>query len=308
MALLRENQIALVSNTDTMEFKPNDGESVVIKGIYAIPTSPNPIGVLNSLFLSVIVNKTSIGYIPIEIASIPMNRISDVNSDFDMWKWAKINGFNFNIPVGDGQKLVISGTNLKDFSTFELAWIYIIYDVYSGKDITGVEDNGAFASNNTYFNILTIGEEITEKGIYEFDKTYLPAEFVAFPVEPVPAKTEIDVLAMIGITAGNQVDTTDWLNTEYLRLFHRREVLFDRDRNGFIFDGGQNPNGLSEINNVLNFAPSENKWGKVLKPKITFEANEELTIQAIVDGDGTATIPADSIGLIMLLNIRNIKA
>lgn len=226
----------------------------------------------------------------------PTKTILEYLGDKDIFK-----GF----PIAEGQKMVISpltsGTKLKDVS--------IIYEEYEGGDITSEMENGSESAEYLIINYGDAGGAISAVGTHLINTQNSPTEFPQFPfAKVVPAKTEIDVIGILASDAFDDADATNKSYTTYLKLVKERTVLFDDDRNGLLFKGGD----ARVQDNVTHYGLGNSKIGNYsdvdikrpfMFPKpITFGAGEELNIYTTVAhyGTGGALVQADSeIGLIM---------
>ena len=207
-------------------------------------------------------------------------------------------------PVAEGQKIVISPLTAATY----LNDVTIVYEEYDGGDIKADDENGSESSEYFIINYGDTGGGITAAGTYHVNSQNSPTEFPAFPFgKVVPAKTEIDLIGILASDVFDDLDATDASYTTYLKLVKERTVLFDDDRNGILFKGGDAPvadntthYGLGN-SKIGNYSDVDIKKPFMLEKPMTFGPGEELNIYitTAIRTDVGALVQADTeIGLI----------
>lgn len=217
------------------------------------------------------------------------------------------NGF----PVAEGQKLIVSPLT----TLTELGDVSIVYEEYDGGDIKSEDENGSESSDYMIINYGDTGGALTDAGDYHLNSQNSPSEFPEFPFgKVVPAKTEIELIGILASEAFDYVDGTDENRTTYLKLVRERTVLFDDDRNGILFKGGQHgalvaTNHYGEGCSVMgNYSTVDIKKPYMLKTPIVFGAGEELNIYVTVAGDNdTASIDQAGAEIGLIEKIRRVS-
>lgn len=213
-------------------------------------------------------------------------------------------------PIAEGQKMILSPTS----ESTKLKRAVIIYEEYEGGDINSEDENGSDSTEYLIINYGDTGGSITVKGDFPINVMNSPTEFPAFPIgKVVPAKTEIDLIGILGSEAFQYPDVNDGVWTSYLKLMADRTVLFDDERNGLVFRGSSKVtqttplyygNGMSVIGNLSTIDPKE---PFMLAKPITFEAGEELNVSIIAEqGVDGGTIPQDGTEIGFIMKIRRV--
>ena len=294
----------------TLELEADPGQSFLVKDIM--------VGANDCLFADITIDKAMVGRFrtaktlgnhlgfpygmctPLDEPAIfklkPTKTILEYLGDMGIFK-----GF----PIAEGQKMVLapsaSGAYLGDVS--------IVYEEYDGGDIKSDDENGAESGEYFIINYGDVGSGITAAGTYHINSQNSPTEFPEFPYgKVVPAKTEIDLLGILASDVFDDLDGTDASYTTYLKLVRERTVLFDDDRNGLLFKGGD----ARVQDNVTHYGLGNSKIGNysdvdIKKPfmfdkPITFGAGEELNmyVTTAIRTDVGALVQADTeVGLIM---------
>lgn len=138
-------------------------------------------------------------------------------------------------PVAEGEKIKITGvaaTNAKQV---------LVYEIHDAGDMTPEMENGSKSKSYMFLNYGDCGAAINVNGDSLYNTSRSPAEFPAFPFgSVVPAKHQIEILGICGSPfAPKENDNTHYIFTQFLKLIKDREVLFDEDRQGIIFDNRQ---------------------------------------------------------------------
>jgi hypothetical protein len=189
----------------------------------------------------------------------------------------------------------------------------LIYEVYDAEDMKPEMPNGSRATQYMFINYGNCGASIqaTADNLYTTSKN--PAEFPDFPFGKVcPAKYKMHILGICGSPFAPRLnDNTNYTYTRFLKLIKDREVLFDEDRNGILFeqrnlDLGSRRHGIAEgISLIGNNSEYDQQEPLMFNPPLTFEPGDELGIYVTlaVGGTGQAiTIYQHEIALIMMVN------
>ncbi|MBA7496288.1 hypothetical protein ES702_06887 [subsurface metagenome] len=183
-------------------------------------------------------------------------------------------------PVAEGETLLITGVARSN------AKQVLVYEIYDAEDQTPDMENGSRSKVYTFLNYGNCGAAINVNGDSLYTTSQSPAEFPAFPFGAVvPAKHEIEIIGICASPiAPSENDDTDYIYTQFLKLVKDREVLFDEDRQGIIFDNRQHDltarvdsiaQGFSLIGNK-----SEYDLGDpfMFNPPLKFVPGDELSI------------------------------
>lgn len=138
-------------------------------------------------------------------------------------------------PVGEGETFKITGVARSN------ARQVIVYEIHDAGDFTPEMPNGSRSLNYTFLNYGNCGAAINTNGDSLYNTSASPAEFPAFPFGAVvPAKTQVEILGICGSAfAASENDDTNYIYTRFLKMIKDREVLFDEDRQGIIFENRQ---------------------------------------------------------------------
>jgi len=139
------------------------------------------------------------------------------------------------IPVAEGETLKITGVSRSNANQV------LVYEIYEAGDMTPETENGSKSKEYMFLNYGNCGAAINTDGDSLFTTSASPAEFPAFPFgSVVPAKHQIEILGICGSAfAPQENDDTNYIYTTFLKLVKDREVLFDEDRQGIIFNNRQ---------------------------------------------------------------------
>ena len=184
------------------------------------------------------------------------------------------------LPIAEGESLKITGVSQSN------AIQCLVYEIYEAGDQAPESENGSKSLVYMFLNYGDCGGTINTNGDSLYTTSRSPAEFPAFPFGAVvPAKTEIE---LIGICASpfapQENDDTDYIYTQFLKLVKGRQVLFDEDRQGIIFDNRQLSlthrqdsvaQGFSLIGNKSEYDLND---PFMFNPPLKFVAGDELAI------------------------------
>lgn len=136
-------------------------------------------------------------------------------------------------PVAEGETFKLSGAAQAN------AIQVVEYQIHEAEDQKSVMENGSKAAHYLFLQYGNTGADITAAAESVYDTNITPAEFPNFPFgDVVPARTTFSIF---GILASNALvvdtDTANYIYTQYLKLIHERETLFDEDQNGILHQG-----------------------------------------------------------------------
>jgi len=138
-------------------------------------------------------------------------------------------------PVAEGETFQITGVARSN------AKQVVVYEIHESGDITPDMENGSKSLTYMFLNYGNCGASINVDGDSLFNTSQSPAEFPAFPFGAVvPAKYQVEILGICASPfAPKENDDTDYIYTQFMKFIKDREVLFDEDRQGIIFDNRQ---------------------------------------------------------------------
>lgn len=139
------------------------------------------------------------------------------------------------IPVAEGETLKITGVARSNANQV------LVYEIHDAGDMTPETPNGSKSKEYMFLNYGNCGAAINTNGDSLYNTSQSPAEFPAFPFgSVVPAKHEIEILGICASAfAPQENDNTNYIYTTFLKMVKDREVLFDEDRQGIIFNNRQ---------------------------------------------------------------------
>ena len=195
-------------------------------------------------------------------------------------------------PVAEGQTFRLEGA--KNTNARQL----IIYEILEPGDIKPEDENGSGAPSYVFINYGNCGASIQAATSNLLDTSANPAEFPDWPFgKVVPAKHEIELLGICGSPfAPKANENANHTYTQFLKLVRDREVLFDEDRQGILFeqrnlDLGGRRNGCAEgISLIGNYSETDRQEPLMFEPPLKFTAGDELNIyiECVVLGTGQA--------------------
>ncbi len=195
-------------------------------------------------------------------------------------------------PVAEGQTFRLEGA--KNTNGRQL----IFYVIYDPADIDPEMENGSASKKYVFVNYGNCGGPIQAATSNLFTTSANPAEFPDFPFgKVVPAKHEIEILGICGSPFAPRLNNnTNHTYTQFLKLIKDREVLFDEDRQGILFeqrnlDLGDRRHGIAEgISLIGNFSEIDRQDPLIFDPPIVLTAGDELGIylETVVAGTGQA--------------------
>ena len=139
------------------------------------------------------------------------------------------------LPIAEGETLLITGAARSNCKQI------LVYEIHEAGDQASESENGSKSGTYLFLNYGNCGGSINVDGDSLYTTSISPAEFPAFPFgSVVPAKHEIEILGICASPfAPKENDDTDYIYTQFLKLVKDREVLFDEDRQGIIFENRQ---------------------------------------------------------------------
>lgn len=138
-------------------------------------------------------------------------------------------------PVAEGETLKITGvagTNAKQV---------VVYEIHEAGDMATDMENGSKSPSYMFLNYGNCTSPINKTGDSLYNLSISPAEFPSFPFGAVvPAKHQIEILGICASPfAPSENNGTNYIYTQFMKLIRDREVLFDEDRQGILFDNRQ---------------------------------------------------------------------
>jgi len=201
-------------------------------------------------------------------------------------------GYFKGFPIAEGQKFVITPYP----ETKKLGFVTVIYQKYDAGDIKKEDVNGSEAKEYVYVAYGQISEEVKKAGEYVYDVTINPEEFSDFPFErECPAKTEIELLGIIGWEAISILDSGNYTFTKRLKVFKGRKMLFDKEKKGLplyqcYLSGTTGMVGGKGFSLMGQYTEKDYRLPLLFDTPITFVAGEELRfiLEVGVEGGGNA--------------------
>jgi len=138
-------------------------------------------------------------------------------------------------PVAEGETFKITGAARSACKQI------IVYEIHEAGDITSDMENGSKTGSYLFLNYGNCGASINVNGDSLYSTSISPAEFPSFPFGAVvPAKNQIELLGICATPfAPMENDDTNYIYTQFMKFVRDREVLFDEDRQGIIFENRQ---------------------------------------------------------------------
>lgn len=218
-------------------------------------------------------------------------------------------GLKFAIPMAEGQKLTVPALD-------GAGYIQVVYDRYTAGDIKATDPNGTQSKTFSFIQYLGASAVLTASGDQLLDTSLSPPEFPNFPCNAVvPPKMSIQIHGIEGSPVADGEATPYNFYTTYLKMIQNREVLFDEDRNGFLFLGDATTataasykQAISKIGSVgeVAIASLDYKVSEPLffTPPLKFASGDELLVYLSYVKIGTHTMASGlpDVGLIMEVN------
>lgn len=213
-------------------------------------------------------------------------------------------------PVAEGETLKITGVARSN------AKQVLVYEIHEAGDMSPDMENGSKSLTYMFLNYGNCGAAINASGDSLYTTSQSPAEFPSFPFGAVvPAKHQIEILGICASpVAVKENDDTDYIYTQFLKLVKDREVLFDEDRQGIIFDNRQLSltgrsdsfaQGFSLIGNKSEFDLND---PFMFDPPLKFVPGDELGIYVTtVQGGSGQNIATDEHEICLIERITRLE-
>jgi len=294
MVLKRKNEFQSFDNVKEIDITPNEQEALIVKKIELYNPSLND-------YMEINVGKATVGYFPTAINGNELFKFQSTGeANKNYFDVLKEHGLKLTYPVATGEHFILKlGSNVEK--------VKVIYDVYDGTDIKPDMPNGSKSDTLTFMNVITNSKEITESGYYTLDKSLNPKEMPDFPVDVVPPNFNIKIHSIgflpVAVSVGDGTNTLGTSYTEYLRMFYKRQVLFDPNRAGFnvladktfTTTSTTKTYNYTEMINDLPYVESENTKLTFFDNTLRFNEGDELNIQVKSAIDPDVTIEPEKI-------------
>lgn len=289
MALRQPGLIFRSEGTNTLVITPRAGEAFRIRRIVV----DNP-GV-GALFCLLINDTARVGFFRVGQGFYGGAHLLNANDQEGVaaqrgcnmvdWMAAQANFAGYPVIQGTAFTLKMNGVSTADF--------FVVADSYDAADVKGTEQNGSQSLDQLYINYGTNAAILTVSDYYKVDFQLTPVEMMAFPFGPpgaglLPAGKKCDVL-LIGGQPGGRLNGPGLSGaTTYLRAHvgaAPAQTILDRADVGIPFIGTVPVAGMDWTStrsgiasNPRPFVPLE-AW----LPKLTFQGNDELSLQVGVN-------------------------
>jgi len=303
--LKQNNCTKLITVAAGGDLEADSGESFLVKAIFnALPTTQT------DTFLTFKIDNVTVGfYRCVGKSGNHLGGASASTVGRNLMRFLVDRGLPFSLPIAEGQKLNISrpaGTGK----------IIVLYDRYDAGDIRADMPNG---TDSKIYGFLQYLRETTARqtdGDMALDVSITPAEFPDFPAgKAVPARMSIKLHGIAGCPYADFTSGDNGFYTKYLKLIREREVLFDEDREGFLFWGNDQTAqpaiytlGRSVIGSGAEFAMFNsfyaNKQPLMFDPPLVFASGEELLVSETIEAIGSHTHPANLTDVALILEVN----
>lgn len=278
MALKAANQIKKQAGATVLTLRADPGEAFLVKGIKVYSAA--------GTYVTIRIEKTTVGYLRVDqtygnhLAFPSCKTTLTVYGGFlpiNLLDLLFQKGIFKGYPIAEGESMVISGAEgAADIKA-------VLYDIMEPGDIKPDQPNGSKALEYFMISYGDTGAAISDPGDNLLDNPLCPAEFPAFPFgKEVPSKNEILVHGIAASEVG-VVNATPALaiHTTFLKLIKDREVLFDEDKNGILFDASNVPvaagNHVAEGQSIVGAMTHLDPRPPLLFPEpILFDQGDEL--------------------------------
>jgi len=202
-------------------------------------------------------------------------------------------GWMRGYPVAEGQTFRVKpftrGKRLND--------VAIIYEKYDAGDIKATDFNGSEAKEYIFVNYGRPSEDLTASKDYVLNTCVTTEEFPDFPFgEAVPSKTTIEILGILGSESIRYVDSSNYVQTRFLKMFKGRTCLFDTDKQGLPFyqhtfsgmsAGTYMARGFSVIG---NYSAADRREPFVPPTPLVFSGGAEVNVYVTAYAKGSASL------------------
>lgn len=302
--LQQSDCVKLLPQNSNYDLIADPNESLLIKGVFVAPDT-------DDTYLTLKIDNVTVGYYRVYGKS--GNHLGDIRGGyigFNLMRFLVERGLPFSLPIAEGQKLHVS-------RPAGAGHIQVLYDRYDAGDIRADMPCGSAAKNYGFLQYLRETNVLTDAGDMLLDKAITPAEFPDFPAgKPVPAKMSIKLHGIAGCPFSDFVYVAEYEGyySTFLKLIREREVLFDEDRKGFLFEGridgtqeGYYIHGKSIIGSGAEFYETYVSWaGKpplMFATPLVFGSGEELLVYLTCAIDGTRAMGTNLADVALILEV-----
>jgi len=303
--LKQSNCVKLLPQNSSYDLEADTNESLLVKAIFVAPTATDT-------FLTVKIDNFTVGYYRIYGKS--GNHLGGIRGGYigtNLMRFLVERGLPFSLPIATGQKLNVSRPAGDGH-------IQVLYDRYDAGDVRNDMPCGTASKNYGFLQYLRETTVLTDSGDMLLDNAITPAEFPDFPAgKAVPAKMSIKLHGIVGCPFSDfaYVATAyEGYYSTFLKLTREREVLFDKDRKGFLFEGRiagsiekSYEHGKTIIGSCADYYETVVSWaGKpplMFDPPLEFASGEELLVHISAIEDGTRAMTADLADVALILEV-----
>lgn len=307
MSLIQQYMVSNNTPGSDLTLSPLSGQSLLIKGIYISNTE--------SGYVTLETSKSTVGYFrmdktignqlsPRAMRSTPGGAIVGGTSNILQWmqKYTDFSGY----PVGEGETFRVTGTWTAN------ARITVVYEIYNAGDQLPSNPNGSNADTYHVMNFITVSGGVSAGGYQTYNKQITPPQFPAFPgVSDVPSNNTIKLLGIIARAYGKTgAATSDYINTELVKLTRERTVLFDEDKAG-LPNYGTVPTAVTTAlaDRLLSVFGNPSNEGEIapfmLNVPLLFNAGDTLQVQQQFASGGTVpSLSEDQVAIGFLEEIK----
>lgn len=279
------------------------GQSLLIKGIYCRPSS-------NDTYLTLQTDRVTVGVWRVKGKSgNHLTHIRAASIKANVMEFLAAKGINVSIPVAEGQTFTVS-------RAAEAGRVVLVFDRFDAGDISPEMPNGSAAKEYVFMQYMNIGTGRNTSGDALFDTALSPAEFPDFPCgKVVPANHRITMLGLVGCPWNDSLDVgSAVIYTTHIKLIREREVLFDEDRQGILFDcywHTRQSNVYGAGFSLIGAGMAETGLGGtgdplLFDPPLVFEAGVELNVYAVVVAANNPTWTDDLADLAAILKVEKV--
>jgi len=303
--LKQTNCVKLITDATGGDLEADTNESFLVKGVFVNPSDTDT-------FVTLKIDNVTVGFYRVygksgnHLGGIKGNRVGR-----NLMRYLVNRGLPFSLPIAEGQKLNVSrpaGAN----------HIQVLYDRFDAGDIRADMPCGSASKNYGFLQYLRETDVLTDSGDMLLDNAITPAEFPDFPAgKAVPAKMSIKLHGIVGCPVSDFVYVTDAYRGYYstfLKLIREREVLFDEDRDGILFEGRTDgtqelyyENIVSIIGSCADFYATVQDYAQkdplIFEPPFDFASGEELLVYLSCIKDGVRDMTANLADVALILEV-----
>ncbi len=282
----------------TLSLTPPAGKAIMVRDVNVVTTASTD-------FATIKVGQTTVGYFqvaPVKRNHLTLTRPGKQNDSLLGFLASK--GINTSYPVPEGKTFSVTCAN-------SATLIRIEYEEWDSADIKDNMPNGEGSGPLVFVNYGTNLAQIAASGWSTINGSRNPAEFPDFPFGAgVPSNAMMEVLGMGVVDIHRNTYTgsaNNYSKTERLRMWRGREVLFDRDSNGFFTQGAGAAAGSANYSYLggTNELPyySENDLGNLFMfpEPLVFNGGEELRVEQKVTIDASSNFAASDLDVFTVL-------